>query len=443
MLRQLLASLEQPRQLSPQEVPFGEFLRSQGALSWEPPQEASGLAFQPSLWKSLKHPGVYTLEGDGEGGCWRYHYQSGLPCLGCLMCWWMGRHHGSEWWQRLEAWPDFSLSWPGESRLPEAPDPGWLHYLRGGKLYRGRVLPHPDCDCGASVDWIPTWESWVHPVCGPIQNLVERRQGGLWRVSLRLGSAASSGANHDRGKARRAALAEFFERWAALQPCSQERIWVRRLGFRGGRHCWSGLVYLGEVPRPHGQQLSHGLACGPSLSQALQAGFWELLERDALRRWWRAWRSGRATDLRRLASDLWMLPGPVFLAFRGRRGRGAWGSAAGPKGVERARQEAKHNFQVLSRQQPAVPSHCSSFADHAAWGWREPVPRWKEMVSLPIEADQPPCPQWRELLGEERIYWCRLECAWAEMMGWTVVKVLSPSLRGLGIGGKPPFHPFS
>lgn len=318
-----------------------------------------------------------------------------------------------------------------------------MHSLQAQRLFRSRVFPYPGCGCGGRASGARDWTSWVHPVSGLIESVQEHRQDGLWRVSLRLGPAASSGASLERGRARRAALAELFERWAAHQPCTQDRIWVSRLGARGRRRCWSGLVYLGSVPRPHGQQLSHGLACGSTLGRALRSGFWELFERDALRRWWGDWRRGRATQLCRLADDLWVLPGPVYLAFQGKQGRGAWGTAAGPGGAEKARLEALHNFQVLERRPPARPSECLSFADHAAWGWHEPILRWDEMTSMGVLADPPVCPDWRQLAGSEKVYYLELGCDWAEQQGWKVVKVLSPVWRGLSIGGRPPFHPFS
>lgn len=441
VLRQLYDSLQEPRRLTPEEIPFGEFLRSQGALTLGPEPVPPGLAVEPRLWRS-KQPGHYLMPGDGEGGCWCYHYQPGMACLNCLLRWWMGRHHGSEWWERLRAWPDFRLSWRAEAVFPQPPQPGELNYLCRGRVRKARVFPHPDCGCGARDSGRRNWGSWVHPISGPLQGVVERHQQGLWRVSARLGEAASSGANPNLGKARRAALAEACERWAALQPCARERVRVRRLGAPGSRTCWSGLVYLGEVPQPHGQQLSHGLACGPSLSRALRAGFWELIERDGLRRWWRAWIAGRQSGLMRLAEGLWVLKGPVYLAFCGQDGRGAWGSAAGPDGARRARAEALHNFQVLNRTRPAAPEQCLSFADHAAWGWNEPIPRWSEMSGLPLVAE-PPCPEWRKLALRKPVYYARLQCHWAEQSGWTIVKVLSPRLRGLGIGGRAPFHPFS
>ncbi|MFN8611023.1 MAG: YcaO-like family protein [Vulcanimicrobiota bacterium] len=444
MLRQLYRSLAQPRQLSAEEAPFGEFLRSQGALAWESVGASPGLVVRsPQVWRQHTSPGVHSLAGDGEGGCWSYHYQAGRACLGCVLLWWLERHHEPEWFGRIEQWPDFRLSWPAESGLPEVPESGWIHYLRRGKVHRGQVLPHPRCGCGASAAGPPAWNSWVHPVTGPVTGVVERQQDGLWRVSLRLGPAASSGAHVSRGRARRAALAEACERWAALQPCDRQRVRLRRLGTGGQRRCWSGLVYLGEVPDPHGQQLSHGLACGSSLSRALRSGFWELLERDGLRRWWRAWSRGQSGDIARLGDNLWVLPGPVFLAFYGRQGRGAWGSAAGPHGAQRARNEALHNYQVLLRKPPSCPENCTSFADHAAWGWNRPLPRWRQLASLPLLEGPPPCPDWRKLAIERPVYYARLVCPWAELMGWTVVKVLSPTMKGLGIGGKPPYHPFS
>jgi len=197
-------------------------------------------------------------------------------------------------------------------------------------------------------------------------------------------------------------------------------------------------VYLGEVPNPHGQQLSHGLACGPSLQRALRAGLWELLERDGLRRWWRAWRAGlEGTGVRRHAKFLWSLPRGVFLAFVGRDGKGAWGSAAGPEAEQRAIREARHNYQLLRRQPPANPEQCLSFQDHAAWAWHNPPPRWEELVALPVTPRPEACRPSRA-----DVYYFQFDCPWAERLGWTVVRVLSPRLRGLPIGGRPPFHPF-
>lgn len=442
VLRQLYESLAQPRVLTPEELPFGEFLREQGALSWEPPRPFRGLALEPHAWLRQRDAGLYQMAGDGEGGAWRYLYQPGqAACLHCLLRWWMDRFHGSEWWPRMQAWPDFRLSWPATEAAPEDPlRIGWLHYRNGRRSYRAQVLPRPDCDCVAEARWPRHWGSWTHPVSGPLTQVVERRRHGLWRVSLHLQQALSSGAHPQRKKARRAAVAEACERLAALRGCRQEWVRVKRLGAPASRRCRSGLVFLGEVPDFRGQQLSHGLACGPTLQRAQQAGLWELLERDALRRWWRDWRAGRpAPKLQRHARFLWSLPGGVVMAFVGRDGKGAWGSAAGPGAVTRARREARHNYQLQRRTPPGKPTQCRTFGDHAAWAWHHPLPRWDELVALPLTPLAPPTsPQ-----AVAPVYYYRFDCPWAERLGWTVVKVLSPSLRGLSIGGEAPFHPFS
>lgn len=440
VLRELYDSLVEPRCLSAEELPFGEFLREQGALCVESPQPHSGLALEPHRWSELQAPGVYDFLGDGEGGSWSYLYEPGQSaCLSCVLRWWMDRFHGPEWWPRMQAWPDFRLSWPATGLQPEAPLlPGWLHYRNSRAGFHGRVFSRVDCNCLPEQRALPHWGSWTHPVTGPLTQVVERRRRGLWRASVHLQQAFASGAHSQRRKARRAALAEACERWAALQPCSQTRLRVRRLGGKGSRSCWSGLVFLGEVPDPHGQQLSHGLACGPTMRRALQAGFWELLERDGLRRWWQAWKAGRpVAGLQRHAKHLWSLSGGVYLAFVGRDGQGAWGSAAGPHAEQRALREARHNYQLQRRRPPANPSRCLTFGDHAAWAWHNCLPRWSELAALPLsprrEASRPQ-------VGP--VYYYKFDCPWAERLGWTVVKVLSPALRGLPIGGEPPFHPF-
>lgn len=440
VLRELYESLAQPRELNREEVPFAEFLREQGALTLEEPRQHSGLALEPRLWAQPQAAGVYEFAGDGEGGAWRYLYQPGeSACLTCLLRGWIERFHSSEWWPRILGWPDFRLSWPASECMPEAPIlPGWLHYQNGSDSYRGRVFSRPECNCLPGQRALPHWGSWSHPVSGPLTQVVERRRHGLWRVSVHLQQALSSGAHRERRKARRAAVAEACERWAALQPCSQSRVQVQRLKGKGSRGCWSGLVYLGDVPNPHGQQLSHGLACGSTLRRALRAGLWELLERDGLRRWWQAWCAGlQGTGVRRHAKFLWSLPGGVFLAFVGRDGKGAWGSAAGPEAEQRAIREARHNYQLLRRQPPAKPEQCLSFQDHAAWAWHHPLPRWEELVAMPMTA-RPETPRPRRA----GIYYFQFDCPWAERLGWTVVRVLSPRLAGLPIGGRPPFHPF-
>jgi len=447
LLRQLYHSL--PRKLTPEELPLGEFLRHQGAVTLGAPAEQNqGLALEPQLWASLRRPGEYVFPGDGEGGSWRYHFQPGeSACLVCLLRRWVEHHHGLEWWTRLQAWADFRLSWPPVGATSESPLPtGWLHYQQGGRSSLGRVFPYPGCDCFVMPRWPRHWSSWSHPVSGPLTSVVQRRTRGLWRVSVHLHESVASGANPSRRLARRAAVAEACERWAALQPCPQEKLVVRRLGGGKSRRCWSGLVFLGETPRPHGQQLSHGLACASSLGKALQAGVWELLERDAIRRWWREWSCGRpAPQLWRHGRRLWSLPareGRVFLAYFGAHGKGAWGSAAGPEAVPRAIQEARHNYQLQRRHPPAAPTECLSFADHAAWAWHHPLPRWQEMNRLPLTPVPQAVPDWRRAVREQPIYYYQLECPWAERLGWTVVKVLSPRLRGLKMGGKAPFHPF-
>ena len=447
LLSQLYYSL--PRKLSAEELPLGEFLRHQGAVTSElPGLPEPGLSLEPQRWANLRQPGQYVFPGDGEGGCWRYHFRPGeSACLICLLRWWVERHHGAEWWARLQTWPDFRLSWPAVgSSSPIELAPGWLRYQRGSKSNLGRVFPYPGCDCLQLSRWPRHWASWSHPVSGPLTSVVERYTRGLWRVSLHLREALSSGAHPHLRKARRAAVAEACERWAAEQTCSEEKLTVRRLGGGRSRRCWSGLVYLGETPRPHGQQLSHGLACGISLHRALRAGLWELLERDAIRRWWIDWSKGQPTpQLWRHGRHLWSLParvGRIFLGYLGVDGKGAWGSAAGPEARQRALREARHNYHVQRLNPPAVPRECLSFADHAAWAWHNPIPRWQEMSQLPLTPAPHEYPDWRRVAREFPIYYYRLECVWAKRLGWTVVKVLSPRLHGLKMGGEAPFHPF-
>lgn len=414
MLSDLYQSLVRPRTLNPEEEPFGEFLLQQGALSLEPPTLRADLVFSAN---PPEQAGVYRMED------WLYDYRPGeTACLRCLFRWWLERHHGTEWWERMIAWPDFCLSWP----LQENPR-------------QVQAFPREDCGCLSRGRWPRHWGRWTDSVSGPLTGVVERKRHGLWRVSVHLHEAFASGAHSQRRLARRAAVAEACERWAALQHCPQPWVRVRRVKGRGGRTCRSALVFLGAVPGVETAQLSHGLACGTSLRRALQAGHWELLERDALRRWWRSWRTGREVPgLQRHDKGLWSLPGGVYLAFVGRQGRGAWGSAAGPRARQRARREARHNYQLMRRSPPAVPEGCYSFADHAAWGWHHPLPRWEELESLPLSPARP-CQQ----ADPWEVYYYRFQCIWAERLGWKVVKVVSPRLRGLSIGGSPPFHPFS
>lgn len=446
LLRELYCSL--PRKLSADELPLGEFLRCQGAVSTESPELVEpGLRLEPKIWADLRQAGEYVFPGDGEGGRWRYHYRPGeSACLACLLRRWVERHHGAQWWARLQAWPDFCLSWAAAERLAE-PElaPGWLHYQRGDRNQLGQVFPYAGCDCLSLARWPRHWGSWSHPVTGPLTSIVQRHARGLWRVSLHLHEAVSSGASPKLPKARRAAVAEACERWAALQACPVEKLPVRRLGGGKSRRCWSGLVYLGPTPRPHGQQLSHGLACGTSLGKALRSGLWELLERDGLRRWWKDWLCLQPTSLWRHGPRLWSLParvGRVFLAYAGRDGKGAWGSAAGPEAARRATYEARHNYHLQRRRPPALLETCLSFADHAAWAWHHPLPRWEEMCQLPLTPLPLEAPDWREAARVLPIYYYQLECPWAERLGWTVVKVLSPRLHGLKMGGQAPFHPF-
>lgn len=128
VLRQLYDSLAEPRTLTAGELPFGEFLREQGALSWEPPRPLLGLALEPHVWLRRRAAGLYELAGDGEGGAWRYLYQPGQSaCLHCLLRWWIERFHGPEWWPRMQMWPDFRWSWPASEIVLDAPlGNGWL-----------------------------------------------------------------------------------------------------------------------------------------------------------------------------------------------------------------------------------------------------------------------------------------------------------------------------
>lgn len=417
--------------------------------------------FCPQEWDETLQPGIYHFRGDGEGGCWRYHYRPGCtPCLGCLWRNWFLIHQ-PELFQRLREWPDLRLRWPGE-RMPkifgQADLPvGALDSVRDGKLRRGRVWKRPGCPCAPPQRSTSHWAWWSHPVAGPLGQVAETQTDGLWRVSARLSGIPSSGTATERRRARLAALGEAIERHAAYHPPEQTgattRLW--RLGRPGTRRFPSNQVWLG-YEEGRGDRLSHGLACGPNLKTAVRAGASELLERDALVRWWREWSAGRDGDVRRHAEGLWSVPaaqGRAYLAaVSNPHGGAAWGSAAGPDAAARAQREARHNALVMTEQCPEAPSELRTFQDHASQAWHQQLFRWHELKAVPLSPEEPAAEvSWD---GPCRFYYRKLPSHWADVLGWSVVRVLSPDLLGLPMderrwpidhprwgGGEAPQHP--
>jgi hypothetical protein len=471
-LRRVYNRLLPEAEIAGEERPLANFLVSQGVVSLasEEPQARSypgwkrsaGFLlrhFAPHEWDRTWRDGIYCFPGDGEGGCWRYHYQAGRSaCLGCLWRHWFGRYQ-PELLPQVESWPDLQLSWPAVPmpaafRRRDLPV-GAVDYAHDGKILRGRVWARPGCGCCPPQRATPQWWLWTHPVAGPLGQVAEHRdvQDGLWRVSVHLGTVPANGARPLRKDARRAALGEALERWATYHPPAQtpDRVRVWRLGQFGSQTVASQRLWIGFAPGG-ADRLSHGLACGSTLASAVAAGFWELVERDALALWWRDWTRGDGDVQRHPAPAgryLWSVPaaaGRTFLAcFPSAKGGAAWGSAAGPGAPDKALAEARHNFLVHQASAPQAPAQCHTFAEHSAHAWHSPVPRWQELIALPAVGPELSAPDWRDVVQAQRprFYYRRLPCHWADVLGWSVVRVLSPDLVGLPMDQRhwPVEHP--
>ena len=480
--------LHHPGQTLPEpDLKLAQFLAHQGALCEQPtpsiaaPDNPWSLrSFSPATWDALSLSGIYQWGGDSEDPGWLYHYRQGeTPCPGCLWRHRIEHGVGARWLEFLRLHPNLELRWPPSSRPAPAgqPEPGQLLIPVQGRRSWERVwlLPHRDCPCGVRLRRHNRhWRSWTHPQFGPLRQVVEEG-GELWSVSLSLPPARSSGARPDRAEARGAAVGEAMERWGALEfpldcgiigerpadaitpdlftarqtsapgfPLRQQGVkrWVRVRRVLPEPHqfasAWAGQVALtigqGEVQLQ--ELLSHGLACGRSWSEALSSGIWELIERDAVTRWWAALCAHRPVDTWRHPSPsgswLWSVPalsGRCYLALVGARGQGAWGSAAGPQAPRRALEEAGHNARVFAAHPPRRRRPVETFADHSGWGWWEACPGWKRLEalserSLPDES----CETWRSLARRSPFYACRLPDHYARAAGLKILRVLNPEL---------------
>lgn len=468
---------------------LARFLVQQGALSESPPRvvpSAEGClsSFSPRIWDAQRRTGCYHWAGDSEDPGWVYHYAvDSSPCLGCLWRHRVEHGLGSSWLAFLARHPDLEFRW----KAPEAerfsrrplPEPGWLLREWGGKVERLRPLAHPLCPCGRTSLQPPNrhWPSWTDRQFGPLRQVVEEG-GDSWSVSLSLPPARSSGSHVLRQRARAAAVGEALERWGALKvparrgrvgpapghtifrspytldqrnrlplrPCGQVRwVPVRRLlpGPPQTAWAWAGQVALQLGPEAAELQelFSHGLACGRNWSEALARGLWELVERDAVTRWWGCWCAERGVDIWRHSAPegawLWSVPalsGRCYIALVGKRGKGAWGAAAGPGSPQRALQEAFHNARVFRAHPPQRRRPVVTFADHSAWGWWEACPRWKRLEQLELRPlPETPRESWQALARRSPFYTARLPRFYAQQAGLKTLRMLNPDLLLLPI----------
>jgi len=210
--------------------------------------------------------------------------------------------------------------------------------------------------------------------------------------------------------------------------------------------------------------LSHGLACGRTLEAAVTAALCELVERHAFTTFWL--RQGRARRLRwthplgdEIASRGWRVtvldlrddvPLPSFLAIARSAEHALWIGAGAAEDAEvaltRALLEVFQNHAWLSADPPgcagAVPE---TFEEHGAWyvrhAERVAALRFLEPDDGVDLAAIRAAPRWRDAVGDH--YVCDLTTRDVATAGFSVVRVLAPSLARLHADHRHPFlgHP--
>ncbi len=401
--------------------------------------------------------GLIGWVGDARQA-WFYQPREHDPCLECLL----GR------WRQglgpLEIWPHLPLAFEplAEERLKELARaavnrPGQVQLQEGERHRSLTFLPLPGCRrCVPTKS--PSARSWRGHRLAIVKS-VQRwpcSQPPVYEARLYPGPVtglvpfpAAAGCATEPRRARRAALAEALERYSAaclppdvgLAQADEHELWrspfsseqlarpgfgysrpgsepqlalsVRQVGTR--QRMLAPLARVMLTPRPPTPHLypclSHGLAAGTSLRRALHRAILELRERHAVARFW-LYGEGQA-----LGSELWAIHETVVALVRDDQGRPAFGSAAGPRALERARCEALHNLAWLQRASLPRPAELpQSYSEHLAYYWHYP-----ERLLLPTL-------QTPSALPSCSLYWRELTPPDVAAIGLRVVRVIAPDL---------------
>ncbi len=436
----------------------GGWLAAPDRLPW-----LQALAEQGTLCERLdletlsRGQGLIGWVGDSRQA-WFYQPRAHDPCLECLL----GR------WRQglgpLKVWSHLPLAFEplAEHRLKQlamaaVSRPGEIQLQEGERHHSLAFLPLPGCQRCQPVQ-SPPRRSWlghrlaivksVHRWAGSQPPVYEARlhQGAVTGL---LPFPAGAGCAGDLRQARRSALAEALERYSAaclppdveLALAQDHELWrspftseqLDRPGFGYSRPAFEPQLALAVremgtrrlvlaplsrvllTPRPPEPRfypcLSHGLAAGTSLKRALRHAILELRERHAVARFWL---HGEAQEL---GPELWAIHETVVALVRDQQGRPAFGSAAGPGSLERARCEALHNLAWLQRVGPPTTTEMPrSYREHLAYYWHNP-----ERLRLPNLRAPAPRPG-------GSLYWRELTPPDVAAIGLRVVRVIAPNL---------------
>lgn len=436
----------------------GGWLAAPDRLPWlRELAERGTLCEQVDLETLARGQGLVGWVGDARQA-WFYQPREHDPCLECLLGRWrQGLGH-------LQVWSHLPLAFEplAEESLKQlaaaaVSRPGEIQLHEGGRHRSLAFLPVPGCQRCQPVK-SPPRRSWLGHRLAIIKSV--RRWGGsrppVYVAHLHPGAltgllpfAAGSGCASEPRQARRCALAEALERYSAAylppdvelalaqdhelwsSPFSSEQLdrpgfgyprpisepqlalTVREIGTR--QRVLAPLARVLLTPCPPAPRLypclSHGLAAGTSLKRALRRAILELRERDAVARFW------LRGEAQALGPELWAIHETVVALVRDQQGRPAFGSAAGPRALKRARCEALHNLAWLQRFSLSPPGEMPrSYHEHLAYYWHNP--ERLRLPSLRAPAPQPSCSfYWRELTPPD-----------VAAIGLRVVRVVAPQL---------------
>lgn len=465
--------------------------------------------FQAEKMSQIEHASWHLFTNDGHGNGWLYNFSPNQsPCLECLLRRWLAYYRLGKGFEAL--WQAGPIDWaPGQQErlMPDVlPTVGQVAYYEAGLGWKNCPLDQiPACKkrlqfCHglprelsisegtnpfAVVSSLQLWPSNEHNYTIAVARTSALQPTG----ALASGSDIVVGGGCDvlPERALRSAYCEAVERYCAFFPgrlstrawrksdlpwvprryrkdgelaqhnprVGQIFEWVvaQRLGSKQGTvEVTSTQVYL--CPNAQAQSApghSHGLACGSTKEQAILAGMWELVERDAVARFWATFlKTPQQCGFRVDAAErdcIFIYPpsiaGTTVICLLQDQGRPVFGSASQWHDCpEKAYREAVHNLEFLRNYCPdPIEGPPTSFPEHLAYYWHLPNQfPWRSLDQIPVQKptqtatlntleapDSQSLADWLERQGISTAY-IDLTTDDSQNLGLTVVRVLAPQL---------------
>lgn len=444
----------------------------------------------------------HAFSGDEEQG-WVYSFRPGLdPCFHCFLRRWLASLPCQTALQAVWS-EEVCLRWrpvrplaernrllrlsaerPGQALMVQPATETWLSFL-----------PRPGCGCCPFPKSVEE-KFWCGQELGIVKQVATWREEApvvvgahngepLW-VTGTPGYSQGAGCGWSEEVARGAAVGESLERYAAShvpkgavwdvaapgelpslfvdaqyrqtnfpyrKPLAGESLpWLPITSVTGEHRSRAPLNLLllrreGLPGEPnHYPEVSHGLACSKTLKRAIEGGMREVLERDALTRFWGRLMVGlaeaREVSIEPAGQDLELtvLEVPclgdyhcVIVFGRDPQGRISSGSAVSAdldQASEKAKLECHHNRAIRLRWPPSTPTAeiPHSFEEHGEYYWHYPEKfPWGPLT----ESLRPSLPQNIQAVPEA--YYADLTTEDVAAAGFRVARVLIPGLLPLPV----------